>query len=148
MDKPDERILKMLKKHHVLTLATSLNNQPWCASCFYAWMSTENAFVFTTDETTRHGQESLENKKVAANIYLETKVIGKIRGVQVAGIIEKPEGDLLERVRRRYLKRFPYARLMETTMWVLRPNILKMTDNRLGFGKKLIWENNKGSEIQ
>jgi len=148
MQKPDDRILKMLQKHHVLTLATSVKDQPWCASCFYAWMNTENAFVFTTDETTRHGRESLANQKVAANIYLETKVVGKIRGVQVSGVIEKPEGELLDRVRKRYLKRFPYARLMETTMWILRPNILKMTDNRLGFGKKLIWENNKGSEIQ
>jgi uncharacterized protein YhbP (UPF0306 family) len=118
MHKPDERILKMLQKHHVLTLATSLNDQPWCASCFYAWMSTENAFVFTTDENTRHGKESLNNQKVAANIYLETKVVGKIRGVQVSGIIEKPQGELLERVRKRYLRRFPYARLMETTMWI------------------------------
>ena len=148
MEKPDDRILKIVKKHHVLTLATCLDNQPWCASCFYAWMSAENAFVFITDESTRHGEESLKNHNVAANIYLETKVIGKIRGVQVSGIIEKPEGELLERVRKRYLRRFPYARLMETTMWILRPDILKMTDNRLGFGKKLIWENNTGSKIQ
>jgi uncharacterized protein YhbP (UPF0306 family) len=148
MQQPDDRILKMLKKHHVLTLATCTDGQPWCASCFYAWMSTENALVFTTDESTRHGRESLENNKVAANIYLETKVVGKIRGVQVSGMIEKPQGELLERVRKRYLRRFPYARLMETTMWILRPDILKMTDNRLGFGKKLIWNKDNGSEIQ
>lgn len=148
MQQPDDRILKMVKKHHVLTLATSSDDQPWCASCFYAWMSAENAFVFTSDETTRHGKESLENIKVAANIYLETKVIGKIRGVQIAGVLEKPEGELLDRVRKRYLKRFPYARLMETTMWILRPHILKMTDNRLGFGKKLIWKKDNETEIQ
>jgi uncharacterized protein YhbP (UPF0306 family) len=107
MQQPDDRILKMLKKHHVLTLATCTDGQPWCASCFYVWMSTENALVFTTDESTRHGRESLENNKVAANIYLETKVVGKIRGVQVSGMIEKPQGELLERVRKRYLRRFP-----------------------------------------
>lgn len=148
MQQPDDRILKMVKKHHVLTLATCFDDQPWCASCFYAWMSAENAFVFTSDETTRHGKESLENQKVAANIYLETKVVGKIRGVQVSGVIEKPHGEALERVRKRYLRRFPYARLMETTMWILRPDILKMTDNRLGFGKKLIWKRDNGTEIQ
>jgi len=145
---PDERILKMIKKHHVLTLATSLEDQPWCASCFYAWMSTQNAFVFTTDETTRHGKEALQNSKVAANIYLETKVVGRIRGIQIAGTLQRPEGDLLEKVRKRYLKRFPYARLMETTMWVLYPGILKMTDNRLGFGEKLIWKKDEGSAIK
>jgi hypothetical protein len=29
---------------------------------------------------------------------------------------------------------------MNTTLWKLRVDYAKMTDNRLGFGKKLIWE--------
>ena len=38
------------------------------------------------------------------------------------------------------LKKFPYAVLMKTTLWILEIEYIKMTDNRLGFGKKLIWE--------
>ena len=34
-DQPDSRIIKFLKKHHVMTLATSFNEETWCASCFY-----------------------------------------------------------------------------------------------------------------
>ena len=35
---------------------------------------------------------------------------------------------------------FPIARLMPNLhLWTLRPDFIKMTDNRLGFGKKLIW---------
>lgn len=147
MISPDQRIIKLIKKHHVLTLATSKDNLPWVASCFYAWLEDENAFVYTTDLKTRHGAEAEVNKQVAANIYLETKVVGKIRGIQIAGATIRPEGDLLEKARKRYLKRFPYARLMETTLWVLNPTEMKMTDNRLGFGKKLIWTAEKGSTI-
>ena len=29
--------------------------------------------------------------------------------------------------------------LMKTTLWVVDLSFLKFTDNRLGFGKKLIW---------
>jgi uncharacterized protein YhbP (UPF0306 family) len=33
--------------------------------------------------------------------------------------------------------------LMDTHLWVVKLTYIKMTDNRLGFGKKLIWENSK-----
>ena len=44
-----------------------------------------------------------------------------------------------ETARRAYLKRFPYAALAELTLWAIRPDYMKLTDNTLGFGKKLIW---------
>jgi len=135
----DSRIIRFLKRHHVLTVATTINNEPWCASCFYVYLADENLFVFTTDMDTRHGQEFVKNPVVAGAVALETRVIGKIRGVQFQGLVSEPEGDLVERANTAYLKRFPVALLMETHLWVVRPTILKMTDNRLGFGKKLIW---------
>lgn len=138
-NQPDERIIKFIGKHHVLTLATAANNIPWCAQCFYAFMEDENAFVFSTDITTQHGKEAIDNPTVAASILLETQTIGKIQGLQIAGIMQIPEGDLKLRAEKRYLKRFPYARLMDTNIWVLMPKQIKMTHNQLGFGKKLIW---------
>lgn len=147
MDKPDQRIIKLIKQHHVLTLATCTANIPWCASCFYVWWNEATAFVFTSDETTKHGKEALENNHVAANIYLETKIVGKIRGVQISGKIFQPGEDMLKNARNRYFKKFPYAKLLETTMWILAPEVLKMTDNRFGFGKKMIWKKDEGSKI-
>jgi len=135
----DSRIIRFLKRHHVLTVATTINNEPWCASCFYVYLADENLIVFTTDMDTRHGQEFVKNPVVAGAVALETRVIGKIRGVQFQGLVSEPEGDLVERANTAYLKRFPVALLMETHLWVIKPTILKMTDNRLGFGKKLIW---------
>jgi len=32
------------------------------------------------------------------------------------------------------------AMLMDTTLWAVDLTHIKMTDNRLGFGKKIIWE--------
>ncbi len=81
----------------------------------------------------------MKNPLVAGAVVLETQVIGKIRGVQFQGLVAEPEGELIERANTAYLKRFPVALLMETHLWVVKPAILKMTDNRLGFGKKLIW---------
>jgi uncharacterized protein len=138
--KPEKRITDFFKRHHVFTLATVSGDQPWCANCFYVYLTNENILAFTSGLKTRHIKEALENKKIAGSVVLETRIIGKIQGIQFTGIVEEPVGDLAETVKNAYLRRFPVAMLMDTTMWILRPDYIKMTDNRLGFGKKLIWE--------
>lgn len=136
----DSRITRFFMKHHVLTVATAVDGMPWCANCFYVYLEDENALVFTTDSETRHGREFTMNPNVAGSVVLETMIIGKIRGIQFTGIVSEPSGNILEKARLAYLKRFPIASLMETRLWMVRLNYVKMTDNRFGFGKKLIWE--------
>jgi uncharacterized protein YhbP (UPF0306 family) len=135
----DNRIISFFRKHHVLTIATSIEDEPWCANCFYVYMEDENALVFTSDKETRHGKEFIRNPLVAGSVVLESLAVGKIRGIQFQGIISEPDGDLLKNAKRSYLKRFPVAALMDTHLWIVKLTSLKMTDNRLGFGKKIIW---------
>jgi uncharacterized protein YhbP (UPF0306 family) len=136
----ENRIIDFIKKHHVLTLATSYKGLPWVANCFYAYLEEENVLVFTSGRETKHIKDLEEGNLVAASIVLETSVVGKIQGIQVRGRLTEPEGKMVNAAKMAYLKRFPFAALMETTLWVLEPEYLKMTDNRLGFGKKIIWE--------
>jgi uncharacterized protein YhbP (UPF0306 family) len=138
----DERIVKFFRKHHVLTIATTVNNEPWCANCFYVYLEEENALVFTSDADTRHGKEFIINPRVSGSVVLETMVIGKIRGIQFSGMVSLAEGDLLDKARRKYLLRFPMAALMNTHLWIVKLDYIKMTDNRLGFGKKVVWKGN------
>ena len=42
-------------------------------------------------------------------------------------------------VRRAYLKRFPFAALMNTSLWIVELSHLKMPDYRLGFGIYRYW---------
>lgn len=135
----DRRIVKFFRRHHVLTIATTINNESWCANCFYVYLEEENALVFTTDTDTRHGQEFIKNPVVAGSVVLETMIIGKIRGIQFQGIVSEPDGELVSKVKSAYLKRFPVAMLMDTHLWIVSLTHIKFTDNRLGFGKKLIW---------
>lgn len=140
MNKPENRIIDFINEHHVLILATSKNDQSYCANCFYEYLEEENTLIFTSDKDTRHVQDAIENNSVSGSIVLETKTVGKIQGIQFIGIMEEAKGDLLKKAKKAYLTRFPYAILKQTTLWVLELNYIKMTDNRLGFGKKLIWE--------
>ncbi len=135
----DSRIIEFISEHHVMTLATSFDKQPYTCSCFYTYLKSENCFVFTTEDTTRHGKEMLQNNKVAGAIALETSIVGKIQGIQYTGIVFQPKERLLKQVKTVYLKQFPVAVLSNLHLWCLRPNFLKMTHNRLGFGKKLLW---------
>lgn len=133
----DKRIIDFIRRHHVLTLATSVEGEPYCAACFYAYDKERNRIVFTSDDSTRHAQQMLENAKVAVGITLETRIVGKVQGAQICGVASRgDDGD-----KRLYIKRFPYAALAPLNIWAVEPTFIKLTDNTLGFGKKLIWSN-------
>ena len=149
MTYPEKRIIDFIGEHHILTIAVAKDNIPWCASCYYAFMKKENQFVITSDHETRHIKEVVEgeNYKVAGTIALETRIVGKIRGIQFSGMLKPLSGDELKKAKSAYLKRFPIARLMpDLHLWIIDPMFIKMTDNRLGFGKKLTWHAKESQE--
>jgi uncharacterized protein YhbP (UPF0306 family) len=76
----DERIVKFIKKHHVLTLATLAEGgtQPYVANCFYAYDAERNLFIFTSDVSTRHGAEMEQNPRVALCVVRETRIVGSV----------------------------------------------------------------------
>ena len=125
-----------MSRHHVLTLATaSSEGVPYCAACFYAYDKRRNLIIFTSDDTTYHAQQMAANSTVAVAINLETRIVGKVQGIQICGTVRR--GDETEKSV--YIKRFPYAALAPLNIWVVEPTFMKLTDNTLGFGKKLIW---------
>ncbi len=140
MNNPDKKITQFIQKHHVLTLATSDADTPWCANCFYAYSETENVFIFTSDDNTKHIKDAKKNMTVAGSVVLETSVVGKIQGIQFTGKMYLPEKDLKKKADKLYMKKYPFAKLMQTQLWILDLDFIKLTDNRLGFGKKLIWQ--------
>ena len=131
----DEKIRRFIVKHHLLSLAT-FGESLWCCSAFYVYDFDTRTLIIASDEQTIHIQNSKINTRVAGTIAQETKVIGKIQGIQFTGemnrVMDEKEYAL-------YLDRFPYARAMSPTLWKIELDVIKMTDNTLGFGKKLTW---------
>jgi uncharacterized protein YhbP (UPF0306 family) len=145
---PDKRILNFIRRHHLFTLATLNRQSPWTASCFYVFVEGTNEFVFTSGMDTLHGRNMIENNEVAGNIALETKIIGKIQGIQFTGKVKKLEGDELAKAKKAYTRRFPMAMLMETVLWKFEVDMIKMTDNTFGFGKKLYWYKDSENSVK
>tara|TARA_B100000959_G_scaffold222948_1_gene236215 strand:+ start:348 stop:770 length:423 start_codon:yes stop_codon:yes gene_type:complete len=137
----DKKIVEFINQHHLLTLATSKDNIPYCCNAFYVFNKENISLIFSSDTSSKHAQDFIKNPIIAASIALETKAVGKIQGVQLLGeIIKLKKGKGLEKASKQYFKAYPYARLIDTCLWEMSLNFVKMTHNRLGFGKKLIWE--------
>lgn len=132
-----EKINSFIQDHHVLSLATFHTNELNVCSLFYIYSLQMNAFVFASSDTTTHIKQAKENSHVSGNILLETKDITKIQGVQFRGTVKINDNATLEKL---YFEAFPHAKTMQPTLWKIQIGYFKMTDNTLGFGQKLIWQ--------
>ena len=50
---PDKLIIEFMNEHHLLTLATSKDNLPYCCNVFYVYDEINNSLVFSSDIKTR-----------------------------------------------------------------------------------------------
>jgi len=144
MPKTLEKIELFLSKHHLLSLATLADNVPQSASLFYAYDAQNMAFIVASDTKTEHIQNVLRNETVSGTAALETDEVGKIEGIQFKAkmrMITHKEGGL-------YFKAFPFAKVMNPQLWSIELEAIKLTDNRLGFGKKLYWQRENGEELE
>jgi len=136
----DKRIVAFIQEHHVLTLATCFEEEAYCSSMFYVFLEEESCFVFTSDKDTRHILDISHNLFVAGSIVLETEMVGRIQGLQFQGMVFEASNDFKKKAKKAYLNRFPYAVLSSTPLWAIEITFAKLTNNKLGFGKKLIWK--------
>ena len=136
----DEKILKYIKKNKVLTMATSVDNSPYCAICFYVFEEQTNTLIFLSDATTKHITDALTNKKVAGTITTEVVTVAKIQGIQFTGEFVNPIKEQEAHFYDKYYSKFPFAKAKPSPIWGIELCSIKMTDNTLGFGKKLLWE--------
>jgi len=136
----DKKIQSFIEGQKNLTFCTAINNSPYCASCFYAYLMEGNFIVFKSDKNTKHIANALINDKVAGTILPDLDKTGTIKGIQFAGKFIVPIADLLERAKKKYYSKYPFAMVMPGDFWAIELESIKMTDNTLGFGKKLAWE--------
>ena len=69
----EKRITEFISEHHVLTLAVSNNNIPYCANCFYIYSNDDEMLIFTSDKNTRHISSILWLNRFAFLLFRATK---------------------------------------------------------------------------
>jgi len=131
------KITAFIIQHHVMSLATSDKEEISVCSLFYIYSQEKNSFVVASSDDTTHICHIQKNSNIAGNILLETHTVGKIQGLQFRGEFVALEDKSLQK---EYFKAFPYALALSPKLWQIKVSHFKLTDNRLGFGKKIIWQ--------
>jgi len=136
----EKKIAAYISESKVLTIATSINNIPYCANCFYVFDEVNKFLIFLSDEKTRHISEAIQNNRVAGTIDKEVTTVAKIQGLQFIGEFINPTEEQQQGFYKTYYNKFPFAKAKPSPIWGIQINWIKMTDNTLSFGKKLKWE--------
>lgn len=132
----DSKIEKFIKKNHVAALSIQHDDGTWCCNCFYAFHDEDPHIVFLSHGDTLHAKLMTKNPKISGAIAGQTKTIASIQGIQFTGLASFSQDQAMRKV---YNKRFPFAALVEASMWVIRLDTIKYTSNIIKFGNKLYW---------
>ncbi|WP_417643139.1 YhbP family protein [Enterobacter kobei] len=139
-------INRWLAKQHVLTWCVTRDGELWCANAFYLYDPVKVAFYVLSEDHTRHAQMTGQNAPVAGTVNGQPKTVALIRGVQFKGEIRRLSEEESGVPRGQYTRRFPVARALSASVWEITLDEIKFTDNTLGFGKKLHWIRDSGTE--
>lgn len=97
-------------------------------------------FWIMTEPDTRHGELMVQNPQVAGTVNGQPRSVLLIKGVQYRGHVKQLEETTEQIARAAYQKRFPVSRKVSAPLWEIVLDEVKMTDNALGFGKKIAWQ--------
>ena len=115
-------------------------NNPYCFSCFFAFDEKNLLLYFKSSVATRHGQLLQKNGTVAGTIQSDQLNTLAIKGIQFTGQVLPAGDEPTANAATVYHKKYPLARVMKGEVWTIRLTAIKMTDNTLHFGKKILWE--------
>jgi uncharacterized protein len=115
------------------------DGNPYCFNCFYVFDAEYGSIYFKSSADTYHGQCMLMNKQVAGTILPDKLNKLALKGIQFTGRILTHDEILKERARSKYHRSYPMALAMQGEIWIIKLLSAKLTDNSLGFGKKIKW---------
>ena len=113
-----EIILKYMREHNTISLATTMGNVPYAATVFYVNIGFD--IYFLTSPSSRHGQNIEQNPCISGTINEDYSSWREIKGIQLEGKVKNIGGMLKNMsICRTYLKKFP-----EVTDFLLAPQKL------------------------
>jgi uncharacterized protein YhbP (UPF0306 family) len=140
----DPAVLEILETSTLALATAGAGSPPFATPVFFA-VDDDLGLVFFSDRETLHVRQAMEQPSAAAAIYPATSDWLEIRGLQVAGSVERIDaGPAWERAWTTYVRKFPFVselRPLVEASWllVLRASWVRLIDNRRGFGFKREW---------
>ena len=106
----ENKIAEYISQNKVLTLATSVNDIPYCANCYYAYDKETQVLIFLSNDSTFHIKEAIKNNLVAGTIQNGVTEVSKIQGIQFKGNFIEPVNNQIQEFYDIYYKNFPFAK--------------------------------------
>jgi uncharacterized protein len=137
----NEKIIDFMERQKVAGICiVDESNQPCCFSCFYVFNSSTNCLYFKSSANAYHSSFLHKNSPVAGTIQPDKLNPLAIKGIQFKGVVCCSDDPLSFEAKSLYHKKYPFAMAMQGEVWTIQLLQVKMTDNTLNFGKKLLWE--------
>lgn len=137
----NEHIAKFMLKQDCATICcVDVAGQPYCFNCFYAFDANEAWLVFKSGSESHHASLLQANANVAGSVLPNKLQTILIKGMQFEGKVLHANTTQKEQALACYYKKHPMAIAMPGELWIVQLQTMKMTDNSLGFGKKLHWQ--------
>lgn len=144
MNEVDKKIIEFINENKVVTVCfCNEKNEPYCINCFYAFKDEEMILIFKSSKGTTHDSFIIKGNKVSGTILANQIDLTKVKGIQFSGEIIEEKEIKEKNLNTSYIKKYPFSLAMSGYVWGLKLSFIKYTDNSLGFGKKIIWENSK-----
>lgn len=155
----ESTVIHFMDGHTTMTLACSLNDEPWTSPVYYARHGLDLLFFSST--ASRHSVVFRENPRAAASIYGQYTTWKDIKGLQMEGRVDALDSTLgLAKAMAIYVKRYPFVKdflggstgfslemarkMSRLTLYVFRPGNIYYLDNSVGFGVRWKLEIRKG----
>ena len=134
----DKRIIDFIGQQKTASVCClDEKNLPYCFSVFFVFDEDKQRLYFKSSAASNHARFLLTNKRVAGTILPDKLNLLAIRGVQFTGFI--CNSDSAHFGAATYHKKIPLALAMPGDVWVIQMETMKMTDNTIGIGKKIVW---------
>ena len=115
-------------------------NTPYCFSCFFVFDREKALLYFKSSSKAFHSTVLNKSPKVAGTIQPDKLNPLAIKGIQFTGLMINAHEPMASDANTRYHKKYPFALAMPGEVRTIRLHYIKMTDNTLSFGKKIIWQ--------
>jgi uncharacterized protein len=144
----EKRMIDFMQGQRVATICcVDEENKPYCFSCFYAFDAEDQLIYFKSSPATHHAILLHQKPLVSGTIQPDRLNPLAIKGVQFNGEALIGNSVTVEKASAFYHKKYPFALAVPGEVWTIQADIIKMTDNTLSFGKKLVWQRKKPQEF-
>lgn len=113
---------------------------PHCFNCYYTFNEEQQQLYFKSQEGSLHSQLLHSNPFVAGTILPDRLNKLMTQGVQFQGKASWEDPLHPNQANHLYHKHLPIAMAKAGHVWTIQLNSVKLTENSLGFAKKVTWE--------